>query len=89
MLTGHLESAISRGRQGRQTFASLSIFDSDNTLKLYIENSTDPFATIQPEQIRIATEMADQKLRKNGNTQPPIMASQLSGKAPPLMPKPC
>ncbi|WP_271273768.1 putative bifunctional diguanylate cyclase/phosphodiesterase [Aliamphritea hakodatensis] len=64
MLTGHLEAAISRGRQGRQTFASLSIFDSNNALKLYIENSTDPFATIRPEQIRIATEMVNQKLRK-------------------------
>ncbi len=65
MLTSHLEAAISRVRHNQQTFASLSIFDSDNTPSLYIENSTDPFAEIRPAQTRFAHEMAEQKMRRH------------------------
>ncbi|WP_261844481.1 putative bifunctional diguanylate cyclase/phosphodiesterase [Aliamphritea ceti] len=61
MLTSHLEASISRVRRGQQTFASLSIFDTDNSLSLYIENSTDPFAEVRSEQVALAQQMIKQK----------------------------
>jgi diguanylate cyclase (GGDEF)-like protein len=61
MLTSHLEAAVNRFEGTNPMFASLSIFASNDAVKLYIENSTDPFAQIQPEQRELVAEVARKK----------------------------
>ncbi|MGH1461778.1 MAG: putative bifunctional diguanylate cyclase/phosphodiesterase [Neptuniibacter sp.] len=62
ILTANLESSITRYFGNNNEFASLSIIDKENNLTYYIENSTDPFSSANPEQFILSASMHKRKL---------------------------
>lgn len=61
MLTAHLKSAVNRFEGDEQLFASLSLFDLNDEVYLYLENSIDPFATIPASQQKLIKQMDQAK----------------------------
>lgn len=61
MLDSHLKASIERVRAEQNTFASLTVLNPDHSVSFYIENSTDPFAEVRPQQIFFARKMENEK----------------------------
>lgn len=57
ILSANLKSAVKRYFNSSEKFTSLSIIDSRQQNLFYVENSTDPFSTIQDEQLKMASAM--------------------------------
>lgn len=57
VLTSNLQSVIQRYFNNRGEFASLSVVEQGQKTSLYVENSTDPFATIRPIQLALAARL--------------------------------
>lgn len=63
-ITLHLESAVSRFFNNRAEFASISMLSPQGEPLLYVENSTDPFASMRSEQQVLAKKMREEGLIK-------------------------
>jgi diguanylate cyclase (GGDEF)-like protein len=61
MLTAHLKSAVNRFEGDGQLFASLTLFNADDEVYLYLENSIDPFATMPAAQQTLIKNMGQSK----------------------------